>query len=508
MRKSNKEKKNRKKKKKKKRKKKNKNKNNKKKQEEKNNDNSASSSSSSSESSSESSSDSESDSEENTIGMTDEQRTHWRMVSAGLRKAVRVIMKQIEENVQPSMASVLLNGQPQPTKPLVADSSEDDEGDNDVYDGKTANNDADGGGDADEHEDTFDSKRLSGRRRGSTTRSFSRSSSTSSIKSPGSFRRARSLESQGSLADISDSGGTNSSGDRNSPAMVEAANLRADGDPSVFQGSLGYAFMYLRLYHSVASAQLKEQYLRKGYKFVAHAALQSQQKRMGTSFLLGYSGLLAMTAVYDAIGLGDVDAPEVQRSVQLLLSFWDHVIKDRNSELLHGRSGYLFALLFVHRYLGDAAIDRSLLKRMARRILRTGENEAQRAEGNAPILFKWQGQYYMGAAHGLIGALHVCLHAPLSADSMFLVKGGLRYLMNHKFASGNYPTVDGDASSSSRDYMVQWCHGAPGAVILFCKAFEVLGDMAYLNEAKAAGEVVWQRGLLRKGPGKSSCQFD
>ena len=45
------------------------------------------------------------------------------------------------------------------------------------------------------------------------------------------------------------------------------------------------------------------------------------------------------------------------------------------------------------------------------------------------------------------------------------------------------------------------CHGAPGTVYLFVKAFLVWRDDAFLNAALRCGEVVWQRGLLRKGPG-------
>eukprot|EP00983_Pelagomonas_calceolata_P131610 1161795-Pelagomonas_calceolata.AAC.7 len=50
---------------------------------------------------------------------------------------------------------------------------------------------------------------------------------------------------------------------------------------------------------------------------------------------------------------------------------------------------------------------------------------------------------------------------------------------------------------------VHWCHGAPGAVFLLCKAHEVFGGggkgAAYLPAACRAGEVVWARGILRKG---------
>ncbi|PNH06704.1 LanC-like protein 1, partial [Tetrabaena socialis] len=60
---------------------------------------------------------------------------------------------------------------------------------------------------------------------------------------------------------------------------------------------------------------------------------------------------------------------------------------------------------------------------------------------------------------------------------------------------------DGPAAAHSPKALVHWCHGAPGAVLLWCKAHEVLGDVSYLEAAERAGEVVWQLGLLRKGHG-------
>lgn len=52
-----------------------------------------------------------------------------------------------------------------------------------------------------------------------------------------------------------------------------------------------------------------------------------------------------------------------------------------------------------------------------------------------------------------------------------------------------------------RDRLVQWCHGAPGPLLLFARAYEAWGDPRYLAWAEDAADVVWARGLLRKGNG-------
>ena len=45
------------------------------------------------------------------------------------------------------------------------------------------------------------------------------------------------------------------------------------------------------------------------------------------------------------------------------------------------------------------------------------------------------------------------------------------------------------------------CHGAPGTVYLFAKAYLVWREPAFLNAALRCGDCVWRFGLLRKGPG-------
>lgn len=46
---------------------------------------------------------------------------------------------------------------------------------------------------------------------------------------------------------------------------------------------------------------------------------------------------------------------------------------------------------------------------------------------------------------------------------------------------------------------MQWCHGAPGFLYLFTTAYKVYNDRKYLQLAEDCGNVIWERGLLRKG---------
>lgn len=54
----------------------------------------------------------------------------------------------------------------------------------------------------------------------------------------------------------------------------------------------------------------------------------------------------------------------------------------------------------------------------------------------------------------------------------------------------------------TRDELVQWCHGAPGHVLLLIKAHEVFKDDRYLQRAESVSRnTIFRRGLLKKGVG-------
>ncbi|XP_011700738.1 PREDICTED: lanC-like protein 3 homolog [Wasmannia auropunctata] len=51
------------------------------------------------------------------------------------------------------------------------------------------------------------------------------------------------------------------------------------------------------------------------------------------------------------------------------------------------------------------------------------------------------------------------------------------------------------------DELVHWCHGAPGVIYMMAAAYLRWKDQRYLDSCKRAGDLVWRKGLLRKGPG-------
>jgi len=77
------------------------------------------------------------------------------------------------------------------------------------------------------------------------------------------------------------------------------------------------------------------------------------------------------------------------------------------------------------------------------------------------------------------------------------VEKTIDWLITTKLPSGNYPTK----WKGEDDRLVQWCHGAPAVGLLLHRAYEIFGKDLYLQEARSASDVVWARGLLKKGVG-------
>lgn len=125
---------------------------------------------------------------------------------------------------------------------------------------------------------------------------------------------------------------------------------------------------------------------------------------------------------------------------------------------------------------------------------------AEEGPGGA-LLWQWHGKHYLGAAHGVSGILMALLDAHtqrLSQDVLGCIHTTIDYLHSLRLPSGNYPTQPGKQDA---DRLVQWCHGASGILLLLVRAYDVFGEPKYLAWAEMAADVVWSRGLLKKGNG-------
>ncbi|XP_045785177.1 lanC-like protein 2 isoform X2 [Maniola jurtina] len=221
------------------------------------------------------------------------------------------------------------------------------------------------------------------------------------------------------------------------------------------------------------------------------------------SFLCGDAGPLAIATVI-SYKLGNRRPDSLPQYGNLAQRLTDLIALLNNSpdELLYGKAGYLYAVLFVNKHVsgnGEDLIPASHIVQIIASILKSGKEFAQQKKSESPLLWQWHEKIYLGAAHGLAGILYMLLQAREYIDANDVrdyIKPSVDWLLNQKFSGGNYPSSLGSASG---DRLVQWCHGAPGFVPLCLLAYQVFKEEKYLETAIQCGDVIWQRGICTKG---------
>ncbi|KAL8621295.1 hypothetical protein ACOMHN_008120 [Nucella lapillus] len=271
-------------------------------------------------------------------------------------------------------------------------------------------------------------------------------------------------------------------------------------DFSVYTGSSGFALLYLHLHQHLPadSSGGEDDFLSLSLHHVKEAVANPQGRRH--TFLCGDAGPLAIGAVvYSKMG----DERNSAQCISRLEAMHINVIRDQTlpDEHLYGRCGYLSALLFVQHHLGSDKVDREVIVKVTKAILESGKVMGSQTKEGPPLMYLWHNKKYLGAAHGLAGIFYTLLlikEPELWPEIEQVVRPCVDFLLSLQFASGNFPSSIG---SSSGDRLVQWCHGAPGWVLLFIAAYKTYNDKRYLDAADRCCEVTWNRGLLKKGYG-------
>lgn len=203
---------------------------------------------------------------------------------------------------------------------------------------------------------------------------------------------------------------------------------------------------------------------------------------------------------------------EADNLAQQLAAKCHKTLHSAECEVLYGRAGALQAILFLRRALANRNVGHEAALTLANEIVQQGirgaaQNMNQVVDG-LPLLWEWHDTKYLGAAHGVVGILHTLLCLEESElkvlDDKYnihrAIQESIYKLQNFCWLSGN---LDSSINASHRvDRLVHWCHGATGHILLLNKAFQVYGNNDYKQLAQnLAHDVVWKRGLLRKGVG-------
>ncbi|TRY82572.1 hypothetical protein DNTS_030580 [Danionella cerebrum] len=279
-------------------------------------------------------------------------------------------------------------------------------------------------------------------------------------------------------------------------AMENGLKSADPRDCTGYTGWAGIALLYLHLNNVFEDPS----FLQKALDHVSRS-LRSLTQRSVT-FLCGDAGPLAIAAVvYHRLQ----KQQEAEECVNRLMLLQPLVVQGKGKlpdELLYGRVGYMYSLIFINQHFQQEKIPIQYIQQICDAVLASGlsRSEKNRVQDQTPLMYEWYQEEYVGAAHGLSGIYYYLLQPGFVAGEervSSLVKPSVNYVCQLKFPSGNYPPCVGDA----RDLLVHWCHGSPGVVYMLIQAFKVFGVRQYLEDALQCGEVIWHKGLLKKGYG-------
>lgn len=214
--------------------------------------------------------------------------------------------------------------------------------------------------------------------------------------------------------------------------------------------------------------------------------------------------------------LSDELQQECQNSIESYFDLHALALECQEDEFLYGRAGYLFGALAL-QHIHSLTKYKPIISALVTKIIAVGRQQRVKNGAQCPLVYLWPpgkgGDPYLGAAHGLMGIVYVLLHLPevieqIDPGAWYDVQASLSYILQlecdsdgERRPAGYYPTRM--LADSPKQPLVHWCHGSTGAVFLFAKAAEVFprGRDVFLSAVERAGEVIWERGLLKKGPG-------
>ncbi|KAF5340392.1 hypothetical protein D9611_007818 [Ephemerocybe angulata] len=285
----------------------------------------------------------------------------------------------------------------------------------------------------------------------------------------------------------------------------------------------------------------------------AHASFI--ETAVGRAVLVVARCLQLEASLADMVGESEADVRALRRlgrhwdaSVRLL---WDALGRvgvedgvgdegDGGSEVLYGRAGFLYGLLYLRKALeglevgpGEESSEerrqvvRELtgdgnLTRVADVIVQRGRVGARRyakevGEDRAPpLMWRWHGKAYLGGAHGVFGILQMLLSCPEAVIQKHIpdILTEVDWILACQESQGNWSgKAPGHKPSVGSSDLVQWCHGAPGAIILLSTVlsracspnlyYTLQRDLVTRIQfaIQKAADLVYTQGLLRKGLG-------
>ncbi|KAK0150263.1 LanC-like protein 1 [Merluccius polli] len=217
---------------------------------------------------------------------------------------------------------------------------------------------------------------------------------------------------------------------------LKSANPR---DCTSYTGWTGISLLYLHLHDVLGDAT----FLTKALDAVGRN-LHSLTRRHDVTFLCGDAGPLAVAAAV----FHRMQRPhEATDCLNRLLQLHPGVVAgtgDLPDELLYGRVGYLYALVFINQQLGQNRVPLQYIQQISEAVLASGENLSKklRIQEQTPLMYAWYQEQYVGAAHGLAGIYYYLMQVSQTTRQLSGESKAVVILLQLRIALSNCVTTE------------------------------------------------------------------
>lgn len=272
-----------------------------------------------------------------------------------------------------------------------------------------------------------------------------------------------------------------------------SSHLRAD----LYVGLAGIAFMFLKLAKSSLKDNLPALENAKIYSDAATEISKLNGSKKFVSLLSGNAGIYVVSAAVNKSIEKSTNSAIRKLLIGTEIFANPEYLDDGQDEMLVGRCGYIIGIHWLSKQLQIEVISQNEMNRLVQIILESGRKYSRVNSSGIPLMYNYHGREYLGAAHGISAILFALLQNELSKKDLKDVKETIDQILLLQDDTGNFPSK----FEKSDAHLVHWCHGAPGIIYLMAKAYKIFGDRKYLESCLKCGDLIWKKGLLKKGPG-------
>ncbi|XP_031624739.1 lanC-like protein 3 homolog isoform X1 [Contarinia nasturtii] len=290
-----------------------------------------------------------------------------------------------------------------------------------------------------------------------------------------------------------------------------------DSRGDLYVGDAGIAFMFLRLCQTnelvqeTSARENAQLYINRAKR---NAKQYSRSRDERCAFLCGNAGIYAVSAAISELTQKpdtlQQDLKDFEQGFEACKPV--NYSKHGGDELLVGRAGFLSGVYWLNQTLKPKPFSSEAIVELCESVVKSGRQYSKERRSTFPLMYQYHGTEYLGAAHGLSGILHMLLESPwFSIDSSGAIpipkdyeadiKDTIDAFLALQEHDGNFPiALASDRKRNTEKRLVHWCHGAPGAVYFLLRAYQIFNNEKYLDGCKRAADLIWEKGLLRKGP--------